>query len=64
MLGFINTINEWIAERQGFAEGEMVEEKPTVQPLLSQSGIVQDDPTVQDELTKRTIGGSKSYIQS
>ena len=51
-------------ERQGFAEGEMVEEKPTVQPLLSQSGIVQDDPTVQDELTKRTIGGSKSYIQS
>ena len=51
-------------ERQGFAEGEMVEEKPAVQPLLSQSGIVQDDPTVQDELTKRTIGGSKSYIQS
>ena len=51
-------------ERQGFAEGEMVEEKPKVQPLLSQSGIVQDDPTVQDELTKRTIGGSKSYIQS
>jgi len=51
-------------ERQGFAEGEMVEEKPIIQPLLSQSGIVQDDPTVQDELTKRTIGGSKSYIQS
>jgi len=51
-------------ERQGFAEGETVEEKPKVQPLLSQSGIVQDDPTVQDELTKRTIGGSKSYIQS
>ena len=51
-------------KRQGFAEGEMVEEKPIIQPLLSQSGIVQDDPTVQDELTKRTIGGSKSYIQS
>ena len=51
-------------ERQGFAEGETVEEKPKVQPSLSQSGIVQDDPTVQDELTKRTIGGSKSYIQS
>jgi hypothetical protein len=52
-------------ERQGLAEGGMLEEEePTVQPLLSQSGIVQDDPTVQDELTKRTIGGSKSYIQS
>jgi hypothetical protein len=52
-------------ERQSLAEGGMPEEeKPIIQPLLSQSGIVQDDPTVQDELTKRTIGGSKSYIQS
>ena len=51
-------------ERQGFAEGETVEEKPKVQPLLSQSGIVQDDLTVQDELTKRAISGSKGYIQS
>ena len=52
-------------ERQGLAEGGMLEEEETkIAPVLSQSGIVQDDPTVQDELTKRTIGGSKSYIQS
>jgi len=51
-------------ERQGLAEGGMLEEEIKIEPVLSQSGIVQDDPTVQDELTKRTIGGSKSYIQS
>ena len=51
-------------ERQGLAEGGMLEEETKIAPVLSQSGIVQDDPTVQDELTKRTIGGSKSYIQS
>ena len=51
-------------ERQGLAEGGMLEEETKVQPLLSQSGIVQDDLTVQDELTKRAISGSKGYIQS
>jgi len=51
-------------ERQGLAEGGMLEEKTKIQPLLSQSGIVQDDLTVQDELTKRAISGSKGYIQS
>jgi len=53
-------------ERQGLAYGGMPEdeEEPKVQPKISQSGIVQDNPTVQEELTKRTISGSKSYIQS
>jgi len=51
-------------ERQGLVEGGMLEEKTKIQPLLSQSGIVQDDLTVQDELTKRAISGSKGYIQS
>ena len=49
-------------KRQGFAEGEMVEDQPTMPGLLSQSGIKQDNP-VEDELIKRASSGDKRYIQ-
>ena len=51
-------------ERQGLAMGGMPQEKTNMQPLLSPLGIVQDDRTVQNELTKRAISGSEGYIKS
>ena len=51
-------------ERQGLAIGGIPQEKTNMQPLLSPLGVVQDDRTVQNELTKRAISGSEGYIKS
>jgi hypothetical protein len=50
-------------ERQGLAEGGMLEE-PKTESLLTQSGIVQEDTIAEDELKKRMVQGSSSYVRS
>jgi len=50
-------------ERQGLAEGGMPEE-PKTESLLTQSGIVQEDTIAEDELKKRMVQGSSSYVRS
>jgi len=50
-------------ERQGLAEGGMLEETNT-KSLLTQSGIVQEDTIAEDELKKRMVQGSSSYVRS
>jgi hypothetical protein len=50
-------------KRQGLAEGGMLEETKT-KNLLTQSGIVQDDTIAEDELKKRMVQGSSSYVRS
>jgi len=50
-------------ERQGLAEGGMPEETNT-KSLLTQSGIVQEDTIAEDELKKRMVQGSSSYVRS
>tara|TARA_B110000259_G_scaffold179591_1_gene219285 strand:- start:463 stop:1107 length:645 start_codon:yes stop_codon:yes gene_type:complete len=44
LMSMMNEAEAAVDERQGFAEGTLVEEKP--QALLSQTGIVQEDETV------------------
>ena len=50
-------------ERQGLAEGGMLEEEKP-EGLLTQSGIVQEDTIAEDELKKRMVQGSASYVRS
>ena len=50
-------------ERQGLAEGGMLEEEK-LEGLLTQSGIVQEDTIAEDELKKRMVQGSASYVRS
>ena len=50
-------------KRQGLAEGGMPEETNT-KSLLTQSGIVQEDTIAEDELKKRMVQGSSSYVRS
>ena len=50
-------------ERQGLAEGGKLEETNT-KSLLTQSGIVQEDTIAEDELKKRMVQGSSSYVRS
>ena len=48
-------------ERQGFAEGEMVEQES--KSMLS-SGVMQEDEIAGDELKKRMVQGSSDYVRS
>ena len=49
-------------ERQGFAEGEMVEQQES-KSMLS-SGVMQEDEIAEDELKKRMVQGSSDYVRS
>jgi hypothetical protein len=51
-------------ERQGLAEGGMLEPEKEPERQMSQTGIPQDDPSVDEALTERVISGDKRYIQS
>jgi hypothetical protein len=51
-------------ERQGLAEGGILEPEKEPERQMSQTGIPQDDPSVDEALTERVISGDKRYIQS
>ena len=48
-------------ERQGFADGEKVEQEP--KSMLG-SGVMQKDEIAEDELKKRMVQGSSDYVRS
>jgi hypothetical protein len=54
-------------ERQGLVDGGVVlnpQEEEKQKRQMSQTGIPQDDPSVDEALTERVISGDKRYIQS
>ena len=54
-------------ERQGLVDGGVIlnpQEEEKQQRQMSQTGIPQDDPSVDEALTERVISGDKRYIQS
>ena len=51
-------------ERQGLAEGGILDPEKEPERQMSQTGIPQDDPSVDEALTERVISGDKRYIQS
>ena len=51
-------------KRQGLAEGGILDPEKEPERQMSQTGIPQDDPSVDEALTERVISGDKRYIQS